>query len=346
MKHYPKAVAGKSFTRPFLMSAEKVRIEANANFHHIAGDNLFEKNDNSFKEYRKRWKEWPEKFYTGDFPLFIDIEVTSRCNLKCPFCSTTYRDKHIDKGFISFDIVKKIIDEGAENGLYGVKFNYRGEPLLHKEICKFVSYAKDRGLVDVYFNTNAVLLNGDTAKALIEAGLDRISISAEGYTKDIYEKYRIGSDFERVLSNIINLQNEKKKRGVQYPRVRIQTVLLDELKDSMEDYERFWSKIADEVAYLDYKEMKDRKKRLHFPWACPQIWQRMQVWWDGTILPCNHDDEAGLRLGNIKDTTIKEAWNSDFLNSIRDKHKNGLAHEMPSCDGCYLRDSEIGKITR
>ncbi len=127
----------------------KVKIKANANFHHIAGDDLFKRDDSVFKEYRRQWKEWPEKFYAGDFPLFIDVEVTSVCNLKCPFCSTTYRDKFIDKGFISFDIVKKIVDEGAINGLYGIKFNYRGEPLLHKDICKFVKYAKDKGLIDV-----------------------------------------------------------------------------------------------------------------------------------------------------------------------------------------------------
>ncbi len=324
----------------------KVKIEANANFHHIAGDNLFEINSALFKEYRRKWKEWPEHFQVGDFPLFIDMEVTSVCNLRCPFCSTTYRDRFIEKGFISFDLVKKIIDEGAGNGLYGVKFNYRGEPLLHKEICKFVRYAKDKGLIDVYFNTNAMLLDNDMAGALIDAGLDRISISVEGYTKNVYEKYRVGADFENVLSNIVNLQKEKKKRRVVYPKVRVQTVLLDELNKDIDAYRKFWHKIADEVAYLDYKEMKERKKKLVFSWACPQIWQRMQVWWDGTIVPCNHDDEAGLKLGNISDMTIKQAWHSDFLSAIRKKHQNGLAHELKSCDGCYLRDSEINKLVR
>lgn len=321
----------------------KVKIKANANFHILKQD-MAEKKDARFLEYRRRWKEWPENFQAGTFPLFIDIEVTSVCNLRCPFCATTYRSKLIDKGFISFEMVKKIIDEGRDNGLYGVKFNYRGEPLLHKDISKFVRYAKDEGLIDVYFNTNAMLLDRDMVESLIDAGLDRISISVEGFAKEMYERYRVGADFERVLSNIIGLQDAKRKKGLYFPRVRIQTVLLDEIKDNLDGYQRFWSKISDEVAYLDYKEMKKRKKGLRYSWACPQLWQRMQVWWDGTLVPCNHDDEAGLQLGNIKNITIKEAWNSNFLNSVREKHKNGLAHEIPSCDGCYLRDSEITKI--
>src|SRR3972149_3395342 len=97
---------------------EKVILDVNSNFHHIAGDDLL--NPQSpvlFKEYRKKWKEWPEKFYIGEFPLFIDIEVTSACNLKCPFCATTFRGKIIMKGFITFDIVKKVIDEGSNSSL-------------------------------------------------------------------------------------------------------------------------------------------------------------------------------------------------------------------------------------
>lgn len=321
----------------------KLKIESNANLHIIKNDSL-EKSDSAFREYRRCWKEWPEKFHVGNFPLFIDIEVTSVCNLRCPFCARIYREKLIKKGFITFDLVKRIIDEGVDNGLYGVKFNCRGEPLLHKEICKYVRYAKEKGLLDVYFNTNAMLLDTHMSKELIDAGLDRISISIEGFTKEVYEKHRVGADFYTVLSNIKNLQMIKKSMGVQYPRVRVQAVLLPELRHSLDEYDAFWSAIADEVAYLDYKEQKEKKKGLRFPWACSQIWQRMLIHWDGTILPCNENDDAELNLGNVKDTTIKEAWNSDFLNTIREKHKKGLAHKISSCDGCQLRDSEIRKL--
>ncbi len=323
-----------------------VRIEANANIHHLGGVDLLDKEDTHFREYRRKWKEWPESFTVGEFPLFLDIEVTSVCNLKCPFCATTYRNHEIDKGFVSFDIVRKVIDEGADNELYGVKFNYRGEPLLHPRIHDFVKYAKDKGLVDVYFNTNALKLTEAMALKLIKSGLDRISISIEGYARNVYEKYRVGADFDTVLTNVQRLKELKARLGVRHPLVRIQTVLLPELIDHMEDYRNFWLPWADEVAYLDYKEMKARKKGIAYPWACPQLWQRMQFWWDGTLLPCNHDDEARLSLGNVKEISTREGWNSEFLNSVRQKHKTGLAHLLEACDGCYLRDSEIRKLIK
>jgi len=322
------------------MKTERV---VNANFHQVAGKDPFEGNDDVMKEYRKCWKKWPERFYIGGFPLFIDIEVTSICNLQCPFCATTYRNDSIKKGFITFDMVKKIVDEGADNNLYGVKFNIRGEPLLHPQISDFVSYAKNKGLIDVYFNTNAILLTEEVSRKLIDTGLDRLSISFEGYTKDVYEKYRVGAKYEVVLENIEKLQQLKSKLGVRHPKVRIQTVMLPEISAIFDKYKDFWCQRADEVAFLDYKEMKEKKKGKQHPWVCPQIWQRMAIFWDGTILPCNHDDDGLLTLGNVNKVSVKEAWNSEKLNNIRNMHKQGVAERIPACEGCYLRDSEITK---
>lgn len=326
------------------MPLNKVVIDANTNFHHISGKDLFKSAEKRFMEYRKRWESWPKDFYTGNFPLFIDIEVTSACNLKCRFCATTFRGSKIKKGFISFKHVRKIIDEGSEKGLFGVKFNIRGEPLLHPQIDEFVSYAKKKNLIDVYFNTNGMLLTAKMAQKLIDAGLDRISVSFEGYTKKQYERHRVGARFETVVSNIDSIQRLKKKLGVKFPKVRIQTVMLPEIKLDFDKYKEFWHGRVDEVAYLDYKEMEGKHRGVEFPWACPQLWQRMAIWWDGTILPCNHDDDGLLALANIDKSTIAQAWLSKKINEIRCAHKAGCAHSIPACDGCYLRDSEISKL--
>ena len=327
------------------MPEKDIVIKVNSNFHHSTGEDLFAKKDERFREYREKWKKWPETFHTGDFPLFIDIEVTSACNLKCPFCATTYRGGEIKKGFIPFETVKKIIDEGAGKGLCGIKFNIRGEPLLHPGIHEFVAYAKQKGLIDVYFNTNAMLLTEEISGKLIDAGLDRLSVSFEGYTKEVYEKHRVGAKFETVLSNIKNLKSIREKRGVDHPKIRVQTVMLPEIEPVFNEDRGFWAQVADEVGFLDYKEMKNKRKGTEYPWACPQLWQRMAIWWDGTILPCNHDDDGLIALGNINKISVADAWNSDKLSKIREMHKNGIAHKIPACDGCYLRDSEIRKIT-
>ena len=196
-------------------------IQVNANFHTIAGKSVVDRDDLRYREYRKKWEDWPVHFMAGEFPLHLDIEPTNLCNLRCPFCATTYNK--YKQGFMKEKIWKKILDEGGKNGLYSLKFTYRGEPLLHPDLSKMVRYAKDAGIMDVYFNTNAVRLDEKNIRSLIDAGLDRISISFEGFTKEVYEKYRVGAVFEDVVKNIELLRDIKKELGTDKPLVRIQT---------------------------------------------------------------------------------------------------------------------------
>jgi len=135
--------------------------------------------------------------------------------------------------------VKSVVDEGADHNLYGLNFNIRGEPLLHPEIDKMVEYAKKKGLIDVYFNTNAVRLDEEMSKRLIDSGLDRLSISFEGYTKEVYEKYRVGGKYEKVLSNIEMIQSLKSRLGVSNPKIRVQTVMLPDIEPFFQEYKNF-----------------------------------------------------------------------------------------------------------
>ena len=129
-------------------------------------------------------------------------------------------------------------------------------------------------------------------------------------------------------------------------KIRIQTVMLDELKPQIQEYAQFWSPLADEVCYLDYKLIDDdlQEGLDEIEWACPQLWQRMTILWDGTILPCNEDEEAKGAIGNVQDITIEEVWNGERLNTLRQKHKRGNSGKT-ICAKCFFRKSEIQKIS-
>ena len=323
-------------------------MKINSEYHTIGGNKIAEEGKSEkYKIYRKKWHENPKKYIIEDFPLFLDIDITDICNLRCPFCLRISNPEVIKNEKMSFEMFKKIIDEGSKNGLYGVKLNIIGEPLIHEKVDDFVSYAKKKGLVDVYFNTNATLLDKEIGKKLINSKLDRLSISFEGFTKDVYEKNRVGSKFEKVLSNIKNFKNLRGEMGVDYPKIRIQTVLLPELQAIIQDYKNFWLEIVDEIGFLDYQPRVEEKNDVIIgDWACPQLWQRMGILVDGTIIPCNHDEKALSKLGNIKNTSIKEAWHSDKLNKLRKLHENSEAHKGNSCRYCYLRWSEVDKLKK
>ncbi len=328
-----------------------VDVQPNANFHTAGERTVFDiRQDERFKEYRRRWHEYPPNFIVGEFPIHLDIESTNACNLRCPFCAVTYKNwGPYRKGFMDFSLFKRIIDEGVENGLYSVKLSLRGEPLLHPRLAEMVRYAKENGIIDIYFNTNATLLTEDRINQLIDAGLDRISISFEGTTRDVYENNRVGASYEEVITNVRNLRTIRDRRGVAYPQIRVQTVLLPELEASFPKYVEFWQEIADEVAYLDARHERpdDDHRGLVADWACPFLWQRMVILWDGTLLPClmhGVADFSLMSLGNVKEVSIKEAWLSQRANYCRELHKTGQAHQLEACDRCSYRAMELEKL--
>lgn len=320
-------------------------VKANSDFHTLTTQTVFgSRQDKPFLEYRRRWHEYPQRLFVGDFPLHLDIESTSRCNLRCPFCYTQFSKIKFRHGDIKFSLVKKILDEGSAYGLYAVKFNFRGEPLLHQGIDRMVRYAKKKGILDVFFNTNAVLLNDNMINKLIDAGLDRITISIEGYNKKTYEKYRVGAKFDAILKNLKNLADIRKKRNVFHPKVRIQCLLFSEVKDSLKAYAQFWSSYSDEVSYLEYRDDNVDYGGIVYPWVCPQLWQRLIILYDGTIVPCCCKVDVRMSLGNADDISIKEAWKSKTLDTYRRLHKEGNAHKIPFCNNCSFRAMQIKKI--
>jgi len=305
-----------------------------------------DRKDDIFREYRRKWEEWPRKSYIGDFPLHLDVEVSSVCNLRCKFCETNYEKVGTVYGYMDFDLFKKIIDEGAEYGLYAIKLNSgaRGEPLLNKNIIRMVEYAKKKGIIDVYMNTNAVLLTQELGGKLIEAGLDRISISFEGTEPDIYERYRVGAKFDKVRRNILEFIKLRNRMNFEIPKIRIQTVATPELLPEIKEYGEYWSKLVDEVAFIDFKDYSNKKKDLISDWVCPYLWQRMMITWDGTISVCGFDYTDEHKLGNVKTDSIRKAWGGEEMGRIRKLHIEGKAHTIPICNGCPFRTTEILKL--
>lgn len=291
----------------------------------------------AFDTYRKKWHGNPKTCQVDPFPLFLDIEATSACNLKCPACVQTYEKwKPL---YMPFAMYKGIIDEAAKKGCYGCKYHTigRGEPLLNRKLPAMIDYAKKRGLIDVYLNTNGTLADSVKVLELFSAGLDMISFSVDGL-REYYESKRVGASWNVV---VVNIKRARQIRdSYKFPtRIRVQTVGYSDI--DMDEYVDFWKPYADEVAVVSYKDMTTRVMNVKSEWSCPQLYQRMSVLADGTILPCNHDDRQLAALGVFPMTTLEDAWHSIYMAKMRSLHSRGDAHLVPACDGCYLRDCLI-----
>lgn len=298
------------------------------------------KNDNPrYIEYRKKWEELPLKREISKFPLHLDIEITNACNLKCIMC---YRKAMKDKeGFMSFELYKKIINQGGMYGLPSVNLSWRGEPLLHPRFFDMVKYAKEHGIIDVRVNTNGTLLDDDKIEKLIESRIDRVIFSFDGSTKGTYESIRVGANFYQVTEKIrklIRMRNFMKKEK---PSVELQIIDMKQTRSEIKKFIEMWRNVVNRIYVVMYRnpfgEEKDEfrvegKYIKEFP--CPQLWQRLVIGWDGKVYKCCGDNKGLTVFWDAKKESLYDIWHSDKLNNIRDLHKHFKFNKIASCKIC------------
>lgn len=153
------------------------------------------------------------------FPRSLFIEVSGLCNLRCTMCHRSYINEKLGVMKLNtFVEIAKIFPFVESVSLMGI-----GDPLTNKNILTMVSMCKSDGL-SVGFNSNGLLLTSDLIGDLILSGLDSFVFSVDGATKGTYERIRVGSNFDRVIENIVTFIEMKKKLSRKNPTLGLEFV--------------------------------------------------------------------------------------------------------------------------
>jgi radical SAM protein with 4Fe4S-binding SPASM domain len=130
-------------------------------------------------------------------PVFANIEITTRCNLKCKYCARTLWGREgYDMSEETFSCLMALLPHAYRITLVGL-----GEPLLHPQITDLVSEAVYCGR-RVSIVTNAMCLDESVSYGLLKAGLHSIAFSIDCPDQDLASAVRKGSDLKRVIENI------------------------------------------------------------------------------------------------------------------------------------------------
>lgn len=287
--------------------------------------------------YRYVFKEYPKHKISTKFPVYILIEPVSSCNLKCVMCFQS--DKTFIKkefmGKMDINLYKKIIDEAYANGTCAITFGSRGEPTIHPQIIEFIDYLKGKFL-DVKLITNATKLSDKLIHKIFSCNINQVSFSIDSEDKKIYEEIRKFSNFDLILKNVKRYNEIKKEYKNINTITRVSGVQVNDKQDPKK-FCNFWSKYADEVVMKKAFERWDtysNEPHEDLNKACILPWERMYVWYDGKVNPCDADYKSKLSYGNVKNNSIKEIWNSTELNNFREKHLKGLRNSIIPCDRC------------
>jgi len=271
-------------------------------------------------------------------PFRVIIENTNACNADCTFCPHKMMSRKT--GIMDMDLTRRIIDECKDLGIDYVAIYGFGEPLLDPHFFERVEYAKWKGISRVITNTNAMYLNNEKTRKILESGIDEVYISFDAATEETYKKIRPGLSFRTVEQNVLNLVKEKKQRSSDKPEIILSFVESSVNKQEAKRFIQKWTNMADNISisiihnWTGDIESNNKDNIGSRRDACRLLWTDMVISWNSEVPLCCNDYENRIILGNIKHQSIKEIWGGKELRKIRGSHIQGNFKEVSLCANC------------
>jgi cyclic pyranopterin phosphate synthase len=150
----------------------------------------------------------------------LRISLTDRCNMRCRYCMPR---EHFDtnheflakKEILSYEELATVVESLIPLGLSKVRLT-GGEPLLRKDICKFIKMLPQE--LDLAMTTNGILLE-KFSQDLANSGLDRVTVSLDAI--DV-ETFQAMGDTDEVPETVLRGIEAARKAGLE---VKVNTVI-------------------------------------------------------------------------------------------------------------------------
>jgi len=327
---------------------------------------------NLLSEYRTRVSK--PKTIIKNLPKNVLLEPINYCNLRCPVCSTSRIGKDIQR-LMTLDEYKSIINQiPAHTNVY--LFHY-GESFFHPDIFEMIALAKERNLI-VYMDSNLNIDKSNIIK-IVKSGIDVISVSIDGASKETYEKFRKKGNYELAWSNFLELDRLKAEYNANFTLVwqfivnkynehemdkavemvksmksspRISFIPMG-FREEMPDYFQF----SKEQLMILYDKWLPKNKDYHNPYIknnlkppvvdntiCNFLFDTMLITANGDVLPCCFTYQKKHSFGNAFDTPLLEIWNKKHYQSSRqfffDKNFNDCNTICSRCENFVRIESK------
>ncbi len=306
---------------------------------------LSEELGEKYVDYRKKWIRASNRELITDFPLYLQIEHSGKCNLGCPTCLQGIKGlrENYSKGFtfLDMDLYKKVLAEAKKYNCPSIAFHNNDEPLLIPDIGKKIKMAKKAGFIDIIMTTNTTLLTKKKTHELLGSGITKINFSVDAADKENYKKSRPGANFKKVVGNIEYLMKEREKANLRLPITRATCVLTKFTEKNMENFKKFWEKKVDMVEFQNFQALKGYtetlkplKAKVDRSFICNMPWQQLVIRANGDVLPCCSFYGIGLVIGNIKNFTLYNIWHGEKIQRIRKELLKNNFQFSPICKVC------------
>jgi radical SAM protein with 4Fe4S-binding SPASM domain len=267
-------------------------------------------------------------------PVGISFELTNNCNLKCPECASGSDLMKRERGFMDFGLYKKAILE-LKPFLYYINFYFQGEPMLHPQFFSFPGLSAG---INTAVSTNGHFLSVENSEKLAKSGLNKLIVSLDGMSQEVYSRYRQKGELEKVISGIRNVDAARKKFHSSL-KMELQFLVNRHNEHQIPEAERFAKEVDASLKLKSMQVISDNDKEKWMPASskfrryeeingkiiiknsmrdrCLRLWFNPVITWDGLVIPCCFDKDAEFVMGDLNKESFRTIWNNARYKEFR-----------------------------
>ncbi len=294
--------------------------------------------------------------YLWGKPSILTIEPTNICNLKCPLCTTGNGEMERPFGKMTLTTFINILDKMADD-LFFLLLYHQGEPYINKHFLEFVKLAHHRKIYTTT-STNAHYFDDEIINATIDSGLDSMIVSLDGTSQDVYEKYRVNGQIDKVVDGLRRFMEIKKQRKSKTPLIALQFLVMKQNEHQLDAVKKLAKELQVDRLLIKNIEVRnlqeaqtwlpvdDHYRRYNFDGktyqvknndkvSCPRPYLSTLINWDGSVVPCCFDKNGEHQMGNINVQPLDEIWSGQPFQTFR-QQLNTDRKSIDMCRNCNM----------
>lgn len=291
----------------------------------------------SSREDAERWFDARDRAATLALPRIDQIELTNRCPYRCKMCPrTTHMTRAL--GDMDLELFTRIAEQIAPPHQYYVALHHFGESLVYRNLPEAVERAAALGL-RTGLSCNPPSLKPRIAERLLHAGIASILLSLDSLDAATYRAIRgPAANLARALDHVATLVRLR-DAGRYSTSITVQFI---QMSDNSGEAEAFlaWARdvgvdraVVVRLGRWDFDDSRVSElgrfdTPLHGDY-CRRPWNSVVVMWDGRVVPCCHDYNGEVVLGDLREQTLADLWASERAQAFRRQ-----AHRSALCASC------------
>jgi len=297
-------------------------------------------------------------------PESVRLDICTRCQLNCVYCYMRH-DKRETTG--TGHVTPLQFEAFLERNPYvrHVEISNSGEPFLHPQMHKIIEIAYKHNVhLTCYNGANFNHVTNKTLEALVDYKFVHINVALDGARQETYSIYRRKGNFNKVVANIKKLNEIKKRKNSDYPKLYWQFIVMSHNYDDVPLAEKMAKELGMTISFRDTwdpnekrrlekmlserrakhgeeqdpssKIIEDRKNTFNF-W-CRELLLHPQINWDGRLLGCCQVYRSDWGV-NVFDVGLTEALNSEVYRKtlLALLKAEPLPYSQTPCAACEVR---------